>query len=285
MRDVLLYNLYMKGKRRKTKARYIFDLGVYCTAVLFLFFSVVLFMLEFEYSPQEAYTEPPPMQPSAVYTPVPPVSEEPTAMPFESRFPEITVAPQESESVSVTPEPTLEPTAEPTPTNNGNNNGNTGAGEDENTDVYDGELRPVKLYFIEKRISCDIVPVGISADHQMETTRSAYNAGWLSVSPYVMPGDMGKAIIAGHNRWGGRTGVFSVLKKLKAGETVAVGFSDGYARYFKVDEVYECAYNDNSVMEAVSDRAQLVLITCKGDWSDALHTSQTRVVAICSPAV
>ncbi len=238
-------------------------------------------MLEFEYSPQEAYTEPPPMRPSAVYTPAPFVSAKPTAMPFESGFVQVSATPQASESASLTPEPALEPS----PTNNGNNNGNTGSSNDGDADVYEGELRPVKLYFIEKRIACDIVPVGISADHQMETTRSAYNAGWLCESPYVLPGDVGKAVIAGHNRWGGRTGVFSVLKKLKAGETVAVGFSDGYARYFKVDEVYECAYNDNSVMEAVYDRVQLVLITCKGDWSDALHTSKTRVVAICSPTV
>ena len=271
----------MKKKGRRSEKRRIIDTGIFCTAVLMLFFAVILFVQEYEYVPQEVYVDPPPAPPmstpvqngkTSAYVPYTPYS----AIPIPSE-PAVTAAQTEQVYMPTdTPQHTAEPV--PSPTEKQTHDAvNTPAPAQQN------ELIPVKLYFVERRISCDILPVGINSKYEMGTIRSPYNAGWLKSSPYVLPGDTGKAIIAGHNRWNGHNGTFSILKKMSVGETVAVEMNDGYARYFRVDELTECAYDDNSIMEPVYDRAVLVLITCKGDWDSVLHTSRTRVIAICSP--
>ena len=262
----------MGRKRIKSKYRRVIDIGIYCIAVIFLFFAVILLLQEIEYIPEEVYHDPPPPMPAAT----------PTVLPVQTTAPvptQATYTPLPTASAETEPKETLsESTSQPV---------RTAAIETPKrteTPIFDeSALHPVKLYFINQKISCEIMPVGLTGKNKMDTIRSAHKAGWLCVEPYVLPGDTGKAIIAGHNRWGGKNGTFSVLKKLKVGEQVAVEMSDGYARYFRVDEVSECAYNDNSVMEPVYDRAVLILITCKGDWSNALHTSKTRVLVTCSP--
>ena len=267
----------MRKTAKKSRARVITDTGIFCVAVIFMFFSVVLFVQEFDYVPQEVYNDPPPSAPKSENTPsdTPVVNPVPSSTPY--MFPIPSASPLQSAGSTPLPSPTGNTeTATPKP---------TASSTPKPTDRIFGEdeLHPVKLYFIEQRISCNIRPVGINAKYEMGTIRSPYDAGWLYEEPYVLPGDMGKAVIAGHNRWNGHNGTFSVLKKMQAGETVAVEMSDGYARYFRVDEITECAYNDNTIMEPIYDKPVLILITCKGDWDSVLHTSRTRVIAICSP--
>ena len=267
----------MRKTAKKSRARVIIDAGIFCVAVIFMFFSVVLFVQEFDYVPQEVYNDPPPSAPKSENTPsdTPVVNPVPSSTPY--MFPIPSASPLQSAGSTPLPSPTGNTeTATPKP---------TASSTPKPTDRIFGEdeLHPVKLYFIEQRISCNIRPVGINAKYEMGTIRSPYDAGWLYEEPYVLPGDMGKAVIAGHNRWNGHNGTFSVLKKMQAGETVAVEMSDGYARYFRVDEITECAYNDNTIMEPIYDKTVLILITCKGDWDSVLHTSRTRVIAICSP--
>ncbi|MBQ9950277.1 MAG: class F sortase [Clostridia bacterium] len=257
--------MFMKRKVIRSEKRKAFDLGVYCIAVLLLFFAVVLFMRGAEYLPQEVYNEPPPVQPVTGDSPSVPhtgTSTSPTYAPVRPFNP-----PQSPNSVSDDDEDETE-FSEPLPPD---------------FEFKEGELYPVKLYFVERKISCDVWPVVLNDDNKMDTIRSPYKAGWLYVDPYVVPGDTGKAIIAGHNSWKGRSGTFSVLRKMDVGEKIAVELSDGYSRYFRVDSVTECSYDDNTVMEPVYDKPVLVLITCKGDWSDTLRTSRTRVIVTCSP--
>ena len=256
---------YMKKNGKTSKSRRILDLAIYCTGVLLLFYSAVLFLLEFQYVPKEAYETPPPEAPRVTATPTQtPIIPYPTSVnsplptPTPLAAPTPTQEPERTSSAVKTPEPTPE------------------------FIFGEGDLYPVKLYFIDHKISCRIKPVGLTSDNKMATIRSAYDAGWLAVEPYVIPGDAGKSIIAGHNRWGGKTGSFAVLKKMSVGESVAVEMSDGYARYFTVEKIFEVAYNDNTIMYADEHEPVLMLITCKGDWSSALRTSKTRVVVICS---
>lgn len=260
----------MRKRSKKSDKRRIIDTCIYCASVIMLFFAVILFMQEYAYVPQEVYTDPPPAAPKET-------TAQATPMPYQ--YPTYTYSPAPSASELLTPYITPAQTQEiaPTPTKAPSTPAPT------EPLFADGELHPVKLYFIEHKISCNIKPVGINSKYEMGTIRSPYDAGWLYAEPYVLPGDVGKAVIAGHNRWGGHNGTFSVLKKMQVGETVAVEMSDGYARYFRVDELTECAYDDNTIMTPVYDRAVLVLITCKGDWDSVLHASRTRVIAICSP--
>ena len=269
----------MKKKGRKSEKRRIIDTGIFCIAVLMLFFSIILFVQEYEYVPQEVYVDPPPALPKRTQEPVP--SQTIPSYPSYS----YSATPYETQTPPPVTETDASYTSTPTQTQQGSRPQATETPYSAPTSEPSDEqgIVPVKLYFIERRISCDILPVGINSNYEMETIRSPYKAGWLRKAPYVLPGEVGKAVIAGHNRWNGHNGTFSVLKKLSVGETVAVEMSDGYATYFRVDELTECAYDDNSIMQPVYDRAMLVLITCKGDWDSVLHTSRTRVVAICSP--
>ena len=84
------------------------------------------------------------------------------------------------------------------------------------TPIDDYDMIPVKFHFIDREVSCDIIPTGIGADGTMGTVDKAEDATWLSVHPYVIPGDTGNAVIAGHNRWHGKAGTFSLLKKTTA---------------------------------------------------------------------
>ncbi|MEG1559824.1 MAG: class F sortase [Clostridia bacterium] len=143
---------------------------------------------------------------------------------------------------------------------------------------------PIKFYFVEKRVSCDIVKVNIAPNGQMEVDDKASNASWLSQAPWVAPGEIGNSIIAGHVTYAGVKGTFSILKELSIGEVLAVGFEGGYTKYFEVVSVTEHKYNDSSIMTSDSNgEAIMTLITCKGDFNSSLGSSETRVVAVCKP--
>lgn len=146
-------------------------------------------------------------------------------------------------------------------------------------EAYD--MIPVKFHFIKQEVSTNIMPVGIDENNVMESVESASILSWLSVRPYVAPGDAGNAVIAGHNLWRGEAGVFSLLKKLSIGDTIAITFDNGQARYFEVVKIYECSYDDLTPMSTEVSEPVLTLITCKGDWSSTLGMSKTRVVAVC----
>lgn len=150
-----------------------------------------------------------------------------------------------------------------------------------NTPVSDYEKIPVKLNFMKDQVTCDIAAVGIDENRVMESVDSAHVASWLSVDPYVIPGDVGNAVIGGHNLWRGEAGTFSLLKSMQLGDTVAVCFDDGEWRYFEVIDLYECSYDDTACMATDVDEAILTLITCKGDWSPEHDMSMTRVVVVC----
>ena len=151
------------------------------------------------------------------------------------------------------------------------------------TPVDDYDNIPVMFHFIERDASCNIYPTGIEDDGTMGTVPQAEGATWLSVEPYAEPGKTGNAVISGHNLWKGKAGTFSLLKKLKLGEQVAVTFDKGFTRYFEVVEKYECAYNDTKPMQVNVDEPILTLITCKGNWDHHLQQSKERIVVICKP--
>ena len=152
------------------------------------------------------------------------------------------------------------------------------------TPVDNYDIIPVKFHFIDRNTSCDIIPTGIEDDGSMGTVPDALAVTWLSIEPYVVPGDVGNAVLSGHNLWKGKAGTFSLLKKVNIGETVAVTFDKGFTRYFEVVKRYECRYDDTTPMITDGvDEPILTLVTCAGDWSDHLGQSKTRVIVVCKP--
>ena len=146
------------------------------------------------------------------------------------------------------------------------------------------EILPVKFHFIDRGVECDIYPVTLK-DGGMDAVESAKDVSWLAEAPYVLPGENGNCVIAGHNLWHGEQGTFSLLKKMKKGEIVAVTFNRGFTRYFRVESINKnVRYDDKSPMQATFVKEPtLTLITCQGDWDPDLKQSTHRVVVICRP--
>lgn len=142
---------------------------------------------------------------------------------------------------------------------------------------------PVSVYFADHNISVKVIPVGLNEKGEMDTVPKHDIAGWFELGP--APNQSGNCIIAGHNRWHGRKGLFSILHDgLKVGDRIIVTMEDGSTLFYTVDQIKRYHYDavPDSVME-VDGETRLTLITCLGDYSHILHMSETRVVAVCKP--
>lgn len=142
---------------------------------------------------------------------------------------------------------------------------------------------PVSVYFAGHDISCAVVPVGVNEKGEMDTVPKHDVAGWYMYGP--APNEPGNCIIAGHNRYHGQKGLFSVLHKgLKVGESICVTTEGGRDIYYTVESIEEYLYDavPDSVME-LGGETRLTLITCLGDFDYDLQMSRTRVVAVCKP--
>lgn len=140
---------------------------------------------------------------------------------------------------------------------------------------------PTVVYFERHKQQASIIAVGITEGNEMGSPDNAEDAGWFYYGS--SPGNPGNAILNGHRSYGGKSGVFSVLKKLKQGDRVSVEFESGMLRFFEVDRVEEYKAEDvpREYLTTGPDTAtQLTLITCLGDFG-ADGFSRSRVVAIC----
>ncbi len=141
-------------------------------------------------------------------------------------------------------------------------------------------LVPTMIYFETQKKQSVVHSVAYATDGSIGTVDSATDAAWFNQGS--SPGDPGNAIISGHVRFKGKRGTFSILKEMEPGERVIVEFEDGSLRYFDVESRNEYVLTAfPSFVTDLDGETRLTLITCKGDWSDDLGTSLTRVVVVC----
>ena len=162
----------------------------------------------------------------------------------------------------VDPGPSEEPTPEPTP---------------------EAPSPPVNIYFEGHDIAVAVIPVGVNDKGEMDTVPEYNIAGWYMYG--AAPNEEGNCIIAGHNRYHGQKGLFSILHKgLKIGDRVCVTMENGEYAFYSVVSIERYKYNavPDSVMSPGGE-TRLTLITCLGDFDYDLQMSKTRVVAICEP--
>jgi len=144
-------------------------------------------------------------------------------------------------------------------------------------------LAPASIHFVGHSVSCTVLPVGIASDGTMETVPSHNVVGWYKYG--AAPNQPGNCIIAGHNRYAGQMGSFSLLHNgLKVGDGITVELADGSSMFYRVVSLDTYRYDDipSSVMESGGD-TRLTLITCLGDFDYNLQMSVSRVVAVCEP--
>ncbi len=142
---------------------------------------------------------------------------------------------------------------------------------------------PVSIFFEGHDIVCRVEPVGAADDGTMATVPSHNVVGWYMYG--ACPNGEGNCIIAGHNRYAGQKGSFSLLHDgLKTGERVGVTLADGSTVFYRVVSITTYLYNEvpNEVMDLGGER-RLTLITCLGDFDYDLQMSRSRVVAVCEP--
>ncbi|MBR0157169.1 MAG: class F sortase [Clostridia bacterium] len=150
---------------------------------------------------------------------------------------------------------------------------------------------PKNVYFLNRYTAatitdttCPVDPVGYNSKGQMDTVHSAFRAGWFMYGGDPVHG--GNTLIAGHNRYSGRKGWFSLIQegKIQPGDVVVVELNSGDYTYFMVDfvERYEYDAVPDEIMNT-GGRPRLTLITCYGDYDSSIHTSRHRVIAVCYP--
>ncbi|MBO4562900.1 MAG: class F sortase [Clostridia bacterium] len=142
---------------------------------------------------------------------------------------------------------------------------------------------PVNIYFEGHDIAVAVIPVGVNDKGEMDTVPEYNIAGWYMYG--AAPNEEGNCIIAGHNRYHGQKGLFSILHKgLKIGDRVCVTMENGEYAFYSVVSIERYKYNavPDSVMSPGGE-TRLTLITCLGDFDYDLQMSKTRVVAICEP--
>ncbi len=117
--------------------------------------------------------------------------------------------------------------------------------------------------------STNIVDLGLAADGAIEVPEDPSAPGWFYPGP--SPGQFGPAVIAGHVDSDRGPAVFYRLGELDPGDRVHVTRADGTVGTFLIDRVEAFAKAEFPTHEVYGDttnRAELRLITCGGNYDD-----------------
>ena len=117
--------------------------------------------------------------------------------------------------------------------------------------------------------SDNIVGLGLANDGSLEVPRDPSAPGWFTEGP--SPGQFGPAVIAGHVDSQAGPAVFYRLGELNRGDQVSVTRQDGSVATFVIDSVesYKKAeFPTRDVYSNTTNRAELRLITCGGEFDD-----------------
>jgi len=123
---------------------------------------------------------------------------------------------------------------------------------------------PARLVIPSIGLDARVAPVGLDASGAMDVPGTADEIAWYELGP--RPGELGNAVLAGHNVWNGRPGAFANLRRLRTGDRVDVATSmQGWFSY-QVEDVHSYPA-DKAPLDQVfgaTDRPVLTLITCAG---------------------
>lgn len=141
------------------------------------------------------------------------------------------------------------------------------------------QAEPVAIVIPKIGVANRLVPVGLNPDRSLEVPDDASVAGWYTKAP--RPGDRGPAIIAGHNTWKGRSGIFLRLHELGAGDVIQVQFDDGSTRSFTVDRLEQHPKDAFPTRAVYGNTAgpELRVITCGGYFDPEARSHVDNIIA------
>ncbi len=140
---------------------------------------------------------------------------------------------------------------------------------------------PWKLLIPKLEVDADVQRLGVTSKGLMAAPANFTDVSWYKLG--TIPGNRGSAVMAGHEDNAiSLDGVFKHLDDLQVGDDVYVVEESGEKLHFKVVEKKVYPYNlSGSELERVfnaKDKARLNLITCTGEWVQAIKTNNKRLV-------
>lgn len=128
-------------------------------------------------------------------------------------------------------------------------------------------------------VDAAIEHLGLTPQRAMDAPKGAADVAWFDLGPH--PGDVGSAVIAGHEGWKNNLpAVFDDLYKLQKGDKVYVEDANGTTTAFVVREIriYKQDADTSEVFSSKDGKVHLNLITCKGVWNTAQKSYSDRLV-------
>jgi LPXTG-site transpeptidase (sortase) family protein len=146
-----------------------------------------------------------------------------------------------------------------------------------------GRSTPTRISIPALDLRAPVVEVEHASDGSIGTPAQdpANSTGWYRLGP--APGELGTAVIVGHVDTESAPAVFHKVATLRPGSSIEVRRSDRRVATFSVDSVEtfpKAAFPAQRIF-TVSDRAQLALVTCGGQWvgGDIGYTDNVIVFA------
>lgn len=144
----------------------------------------------------------------------------------------------------------------------------------------DAPAAPAEVAVPSLGITSSLMELGLNADGTVEVppAERGMTAGWYTGG--VVPGEVGAAVIIGHNDTRFGRAVFHDLKKITKGAEITVTGATGEAARFTVtdtESVGKNAFPTEKVYGPTQDRA-LRLITCDGDFDAQGHPVNNLIV-------
>lgn len=150
---------------------------------------------------------------------------------------------------------------------------------------------PVQVTIPSLRVTDEVVPVGLCETKapprcekgigEMELPEVT-ETGWYRLGP--RPGELGRAILAGHVDWKGTPGAFKQLGALRPGDLIRTTDAAGIEREWRVYDVHQIPKRDYAARAVPllfddSRGPELALVTCSGDVSGGEYSDNTIVRA------
>jgi LPXTG-site transpeptidase (sortase) family protein len=138
--------------------------------------------------------------------------------------------------------------------------------------------KPATLRIDDIELNASVETLEI-VDGKLQDPTTADKVAWYKDTAKL--GEPGNIVIAGHlNYWGVPEGVFYRLNTLEKGTIIEVVSQTGEVTRYRVDWVKEIDAIDGDVAELVGETKtrSLTLITCGGEWNDAIGEYDHRTV-------
>jgi sortase A len=140
-------------------------------------------------------------------------------------------------------------------------------------------ILPSRLLIPSLSIDAEVQHVGVTSKGQMAVPNNFKDVGWYRHG--ALPGGAGNAVFAGHlDNAVGLAGVFKNLKSINIGDDIYVTDASGDSINFRVTKKELYDYNEPATERIFgsSETANLILITCEGDWDQSIKQYVNRLV-------